>query len=64
MFGNDIFVMWEFGRVGIFELGRGRVTEIGELKTGMGALRAAWGIRRNKGKPEGKSFSLSTYLMS
>ncbi|KAI5197355.1 hypothetical protein E4T39_07352 [Aureobasidium subglaciale] len=52
VFGEDIVVVWEFGRVGIFEVGRGRVTEIGELKTGIGSLKAAWGIRRIKGKAE------------
>ncbi|KAI5242763.1 hypothetical protein E4T42_07611 [Aureobasidium subglaciale] len=52
VFGEDVVVVWEFGRVGIFEVGRGRVTEIGELKTGIGSLKAAWGIRRIKGKTE------------
>ncbi|THW84434.1 hypothetical protein D6D15_08875 [Aureobasidium pullulans] len=52
VFGEDVVVVWEFGRVGIFEVGRGRVTEIGELKTGIGSLRSAWGIRRVKGKAE------------
>ncbi|KAI5197821.1 hypothetical protein E4T38_07788 [Aureobasidium subglaciale] len=52
VFGEDVVVVWEFGRVGIFEVGRGRVTEIGELKTGIGSLKAAWGIRRIKGKAE------------
>ncbi|KAI4730621.1 hypothetical protein E4T49_01521 [Aureobasidium sp. EXF-10728] len=52
VFGENIVVVWEFGRVGIFEVARGRVTEIGELKTGLGSLKSAWGIRRLKGKVE------------
>ncbi|KAI5275192.1 hypothetical protein E4T47_01717 [Aureobasidium subglaciale] len=58
VFGEDVVVVWEFGRAGIFEVGRGRVTEIGELKTGIGSLKAAWGIRRIKGKAEGMSICM------
>lgn len=46
-------MVWEFGRVGVCEMGRGRVVEIGELKTGIGGLRNTWGIRRVEGKVEG-----------
>jgi hypothetical protein len=53
VFGENIVVVWEFGRVGIFEVGRGRVTEVCELKTGIGSLKSAWGIRRVKDKAEG-----------
>jgi hypothetical protein len=53
VFGENVVVVWEFGRVGIFEVGRGRVTEVCELKTGLGSLKSAWGIRRVKGKAEG-----------
>ncbi|CAD0095892.1 unnamed protein product [Aureobasidium vineae] len=53
VFGENIIVVWEFGRVGILEVARGRVTEIGELKTGLGSLKSAWGIRRLRGKVEG-----------
>lgn len=53
VFGENVFVVWEFGRVGVFEIARGRVTEVGELKTGIGSLKSAWGIRRAKGKAEG-----------
>ncbi|KAI5238292.1 hypothetical protein E4T43_07549 [Aureobasidium subglaciale] len=59
VFGEDVVVVWEFGRAGIFEVGRGRVTEIGELKTGIGSLKTAWGIRRIKGKAEGMSILLA-----
>ncbi|KAH0352866.1 hypothetical protein KCU81_g1733, partial [Aureobasidium melanogenum] len=52
VFGENVFVVWEFGRVGVFEIARGRVTEIGELKTGIGSLKSAWGIRRVKGRAE------------
>ncbi|KAI4750912.1 hypothetical protein E4T52_16520 [Aureobasidium sp. EXF-3400] len=52
VFGENIVVVWEFGRVGIFEVGRGRVTEVCELKTGIGSLKSAWGIRRVKDKAE------------
>ncbi|KAG9750730.1 hypothetical protein KCU73_g6501, partial [Aureobasidium melanogenum] len=52
VFGENVFVVWEFGRIGIFEIARGRVTEVGELKTGIGSLKSAWGIRRVKGKAE------------
>ena len=53
VFGENIVIVWEFGRVGIFEVGRGRVTEVCELKTGLGSLKSVWGIRRVKGKAEG-----------
>jgi hypothetical protein len=53
VFGENVVVVWEFGRVGIFEVGRGRVTELCDLKTGLGNLKSAWGIRRVKGKAEG-----------
>ncbi|CAD0101236.1 unnamed protein product, partial [Aureobasidium mustum] len=52
VFGDNVFVVWEFGRVGIFEVSRGRVTEVGELKTGIGSLKSAWGVRRVKGRAE------------
>ncbi|KAG9602828.1 hypothetical protein KCU86_g8694, partial [Aureobasidium melanogenum] len=52
IFGENVFVVWEFGRIGIFEVARGRVTEVGELKTGIGSLKSAWGIRRVKGRAE------------
>ncbi|KAK6001849.1 hypothetical protein QM012_002339 [Aureobasidium pullulans] len=52
VFGENVFVVWEFGRVGIFDVARGRVTEVGELKTGIGSLKSAWGIRRVKGRAE------------
>lgn len=59
VFGENVVVIWEFGRVGLFETNRGRVTEVAELKTGIGGLRAAWGIRRVKEKAEGKFLVLS-----
>lgn len=60
VFGENVFVVWEFGRVGVFEIARGRVTEVGELKTSIGSLKSAWGIRRVKGRAEGVfSFMLS-----
>ncbi|KAH0260464.1 hypothetical protein KCU91_g14612, partial [Aureobasidium melanogenum] len=52
VFGENVFVVWEFGRIGVFEIARGRVTEVGELKTGIGSLKSAWGIRRVKGRAE------------
>jgi hypothetical protein len=60
VFGENIVVVWEHGRVGIFEVGRGRVTEVCDLKTGIGGLKSAWGIRRVKGKAEGMFVCLSS----
>ena len=64
VFGENVIVVWEFGRVGIFEVGRGRVTEVCELKTGIGSLKSAWGIRRVKDKAEGVFVSIFSYFLS
>lgn len=53
VFGKNVVVVWEFGRVGVCEMGRGRVVEISELKTGIGGLRNIWSIRRIEEKVEG-----------
>ena len=62
--GEWVVVVWEFGRVGVFEVGTGRVTEVGECKTGIWGLRSAWGVRRGgRERSEGEfCFSASFFF--
>lgn len=53
---EQVLVVWEFGRIGVWDLGTGRAAEeIGEIKVGNGRLSGCWGIRTADGKSEGKS---------
>lgn len=56
--GEQVFVVWEFGRTGIWDLISGRpAEELGDLKTGVGkllSLSGSWSLRRMEGKVEGK----------
>ncbi|KAG8630228.1 hypothetical protein KVT40_001847 [Elsinoe batatas] len=47
---EQLMVIWEFGRVNLWDLSIGRATEIGDLK--MGGKSSPWALRRQKGRPE------------
>ncbi|TKX19378.1 hypothetical protein C1H76_8564 [Elsinoe australis] len=46
----QLMVVWEFGRVNLWDLSTGRATEVGDLK--MGGKGNPWALRRCKGRPE------------
>jgi len=52
---NDlIMVVWEFGRVNVWDVTTGRATELGDVKIGL--KRNPWVVRRRDGdRPEGSS---------
>lgn len=53
---EQVMVIWEFGRVAIWDLGTGHAPEeLGDVKLGSGKTSEGWAIRREKGKAEGKS---------
>ena len=49
---EQILVMWEFGRVNVWDLNNGRGHELGDAK--MGGRGNPWAVRRQEGKTEGK----------
>ncbi|KAL1296766.1 hypothetical protein AAFC00_000231 [Neodothiora populina] len=51
--GEQVLVVWEFGRVAVWDFSTGRAAEeLGDLKIGGGRLSSAWGVRRIEGKVE------------
>ncbi|KAF2148477.1 hypothetical protein K461DRAFT_297891 [Myriangium duriaei CBS 260.36] len=48
--GTQLMVVWEFGRVGMWDLASGRATEVGDLK--MGGRGNPWAFRRDAGRAE------------
>lgn len=60
---EQVVVVWEFGRIAIWDLQTGRAAEeVGEIKLGSGLLRSCWGIRREKGKAEGTALIPEPHL--
>lgn len=53
--GDDehVLVVWEFGRVGLWDLQNGRLNEIGEVKMTGSSRSSLWGMRRTAEKADG-----------
>ncbi|GAB7349699.1 hypothetical protein MBLNU459_g0442t1 [Dothideomycetes sp. NU459] len=51
--GDDdhVLLVWEFGRVGLWDLHQGRLNEIGEVKMTGSSRSSLWAVRRTSGKP-------------
>ncbi|PNS18219.1 hypothetical protein CAC42_7588 [Sphaceloma murrayae] len=47
---EQLMVVWEFGRVNLWDFSTGRATEIGDVK--MGGRGSPWAIRRSRGRPQ------------